>query len=512
MKPIISFSQGGAAARSRIALVRMLLVCVSLWTCSLMMSAQTEEIFFKESFQGVNGLESGVSPLDTADLDHPSGWILDRVHSGPQCALMESGGSITLPPVPEMTGNAILYVALSPWNNESYEPCKLEVSQGESSGSDLEIGVSKDGGYVKLYNVTPETRITVRATHDVRVETIVLQYGLNTVGMYTDEFQLSVPAGAYVEPFDVRMSPAEDIDFADNYLDRHMIMVYTTDGTQPTRFSTRYDGPIRVDTTTVFRLGLINEFGTLITRSNKYKYVFPVDVRNMADYRALPDNTFARLQLDDAVVTYSEITAGKGGDWYQYIYLRDATGAIGTEGYGSLPLHTGDVLGGSVVLYSRSDGGWSMSEYSSFDNLATDYREPEPVWVESVSELLDSCWLCQLVTLSGVTVSEGYARRDGASILLDKVSTMRTLFPTGNVPDDPEAEYDITGIVQPVYGGGFQLMAIDYPVLTGISGLAADAATPVAYYTTDGRRVSRPERGIYLVRYSDGKVRKVFFR
>lgn len=132
--------------------------------------------------------------------------------------------------------------------------------------------------------------------------------------------------------------------------------------------------------------------------------------------------------------------------------------------------------------------------------------------MESVSELLDSCWLCQLVTLSGVTVSEGYARRDGASILLDKVSTMRTLFPTGNVPDDPEAEYDITGIVQPVYGGGFQLMAIDYPVLTGISGLAAGAATPVAYYTTDGRRVSRPERGIYLVRYSDGKVRKVFFR
>ena len=90
---------------------------------------------------------------------------------------------------------------------------------------------------------------------------------------------------------------------------------------------------------------------------------------------------------------------------------------------------------------------------------------------------------------------------------------MRTLFPTGNVPDDPEAEYDITGIVQPVYGGGFQLMAIGYPVLTGISGTSAGtAAAPVAYYTTGGRRVSRPERGIYLVRYSDGKVRKVFFR
>ena len=67
--------------------------------------------------------------------------------------------------------------------------------------------------------------------------------------------------------------------------------------------------------------------------------------------------------------------------------------------------------------------------------------------------------------------------------------------------------------MQPVYGGGFQLMAIGYPVLTGISGTSAGAAAaPVAYYTTGGRRVSRPERGIYLVRYSDGTVRKVFFR
>ncbi|CDF22012.1 uncharacterized protein BN736_01740 [Prevotella sp. CAG:617] len=206
MKPIISFSQGGAAARSSIALVRMLLVCVSLWTCSLMMSAQTEEIFFKESFQNVNGLGSGVSALDTADLEHPSGWILDHVYAGPQCALIASGGSMTLPPVPELMGNALLYVTLWPWNNSSdepcklelslsggsmtlppvpelmgnavlnvslfhwneasYEPCKLELSQGESSTSNLEVGAG-DEHFVKMYNVTPDTRITIRATHDV---------------------------------------------------------------------------------------------------------------------------------------------------------------------------------------------------------------------------------------------------------------------------------------------------------------------------------------------------------
>lgn len=494
-------------ARSAAARMRAVLVCVGLWLSGLAVSAQTEEVFFRESFQNVNGLESGVSPLDTADLDHPSGWILDRVYAGPQCALIASGGSMTLPPVPELMGNALLYVTLWPWNNSSDEPCKLELSQGESSTSNLEIGAG-----VKMYNVTPDTRITIRATHDVKVESIWLQYGL-TVAMYTDEFKLSVPPGQYLEPFEVRMAPGKNVDFADNYQDSHMIMVYTTDGTKPTRFSTQYDGPIRVDTTTVFRLGLIDEFGKLFSRNTRYEYVFPVEVSSMAAYRALPENTFTRLQLRDALVTYSELTPGKGGDWYQYIYLRDSTGAIGMEGYGSVPLHTGDVLNGSVVLDSRTDGGWWSTEYTSFDSLATGYREPEPIVVESVSELLDSCWLCQLVTLSGVTVSEGYARRDGASILLDKVSTMRTLFPSGtNTAENPEAEYDITGIVQPVYGGGFQLMAIDYPVPTGIGGVAADGAVPVAYYQPDGRRVERPERGIYLVRYSDGTVRKVFFR
>ncbi|CDF22010.1 putative uncharacterized protein [Prevotella sp. CAG:617] len=109
-----------------------------------------------------------------------------------------------------------------------------------------------------------------------------------------------------------------------------------------------------MDTTTVFRLGLIDEFGSLISRDTRYEYAFPVEVSSMAAYRALPENTFTRLQLRDALVTYSELTSGKGGDWYQYIYLRDSTGAIGMEGYGSVPLHTGDVLNGSVVLNSRT--------------------------------------------------------------------------------------------------------------------------------------------------------------
>lgn len=485
--------------------ILLVTVMVCFFACHVHI-VQAQEILFQETFGRLNSPEGQWADLDVSQLDHPSGWDFDRVHAGPQCLVVEEGGSFTLPAIPQMMGNASIYISVFPWQDDDFTPCKLSVSEGEVEKTDVGVAVSI-AAEIALYDVTPASRITFTATHAVKVDQVVVRYGApgSACG-----FEVSAESGQYIEPMEVQITP-KGYAYGEDYTADHIILVYTTDGTEPTPFSPRYDGPIAVDTTTTLRVGCISPYGTMVKRD--YTYLYPVDVRNMADYRALPDNTFARLQLDDAVVTYSEITAGKGGDWYQYIYLRDSTGAIGTEGYGSLPLHTGDVLGGSVVLYSRRDGGWSMSEYSSFDNLATDYREPEPIVVESVSELLDSCWLCQLVTLSGVTVSDGYAHRDGASILLDKVSTMRTLFPSGtNTAENPEAEYDITGIVQPVYGGGFQLMAIDYPVLTGIGGVAADGAVPVAYYQPDGRRVERPERGIYLVRYSDGTVRKVFFR
>ncbi len=42
-----------------------------------------------------------------------------------------------------------------------------------------------------------------------------------------------------------------------------------------------------------------------------------------------------------------------------------------------------------------------------------------------------------------------------------------------------------------------------------VEGIAVDDATPVAYYTTDGRQLSSPRQGINIVRYSDGHSAKI---
>ena len=44
---------------------------------------------------------------------------------------------------------------------------------------------------------------------------------------------------------------------------------------------------------------------------------------------------------------------------------------------------------------------------------------------------------------------------------------------------------------------------------TGIAGTSANAARETMRMSIDGRRLLKPERGINIVRYSDGSVRKV---
>lgn len=55
----------------------------------------------------------------------------------------------------------------------------------------------------------------------------------------------------------------------------------------------------------------------------------------------------------------------------------------------------------------------------------------------------------------------------------------------------------------------------EHAVATGINSLESNLsgeATPVAYYTTNGQRLSAPVKGINLVRMSDGSVRKVILK
>lgn len=75
------------------------------------------------------------------------------------------------------------------------------------------------------------------------------------------------------------------------------------------------------------------------------------------------------------------------------------------------------------------------------------------------------------------------------------------------------AEYPMTGKLNYWFPGMFVFPTSD--TATGINQVQANGgqtATPVAYYTTSGQRISAPSKGINLVRMSDGTVRKVVIK
>lgn len=50
---------------------------------------------------------------------------------------------------------------------------------------------------------------------------------------------------------------------------------------------------------------------------------------------------------------------------------------------------------------------------------------------------------------------------------------------------------------------------IQESAFAGVEGIASDTATPVKYYSVDGKQHSKAMRGLNIIRMSDGTVKKV---
>ena len=60
--------------------------------------------------------------------------------------------------------------------------------------------------------------------------------------------------------------------------------------------------------------------------------------------------------------------------------------------------------------------------------------------------------------------------------------------------------------------GWKEFMRIQEDAPSGISTTASEVATEEGRYTIDGKRISSPQRGINIIRMSDGTTRKVFVK
>lgn len=226
--------------------------CYLIFTFVLgIIQVTAQNYLFQERFSQVSGSDDGTIPLDPTQLDHPEGWTFDQVYAGKSSIIVKKGGSITLPVIPDLIYGAQFYFEIHPWidpNNpheEEYVTQELSINQGKLNRTDYEIGLTSAGTYYYMYDVNSESRLTLTATSNITINSVLVWYG-NYVPdsgfMHGSLVDCSHESGEYDEAIDVILTPTEAS------LNMNCRTVYTLDGSVPTQASTPYDGtPIHIE-------------------------------------------------------------------------------------------------------------------------------------------------------------------------------------------------------------------------------------------------------------------------
>lgn len=259
--------------------------------------ASEREDLLVETFQNVNGSMEATIELDQSQLDNPSGWTFTDAYAGPQCVIIKKGGTVTTPPIAGFTGNAAFYFGdARPWVDpedgkepdwENLKPHALSVvGAGELYTTELDPMVSMSGSYC-IYNVDETSRITLTASYDITLSSVSVYYaGLASGAMPWEDFtKFSHDSGEYYSPFDLILTPSSGSMCYDD--GKHNILVYTLDGSEPTRTSPRYDGtPLHITQTTTVRTATIFGDGYMYIDS-PHTYTFPA-----SEIPDVPDATY----------------------------------------------------------------------------------------------------------------------------------------------------------------------------------------------------------------------------
>lgn len=324
-------------------------------------------------------------------------WTFNDVYAGDHCLLVKKGGTITLPAIPELYGNAAFWFYFEPWepDPENYDekaweeyqeslniPHKISVSHGGLNVNEIDEGLGMQETPC-IHDGTSESRITFTAGHDVKIRCIEVWYGKGEYGMGIGEtlFKYSHDTeGIYYRPFDLTLS-WEVWGYNGNGYD---YVVYTTDGSAPTRKSQRYDGSIHITETTTITPAVVKGDGDLIagwphTFTFVDKNEKPTKPENTFEVTVTPGKLKSQLLDIDADVIEGLIVKGQiNGDDIKYI--TDAEGRTAAITY----LDLSDVtLAFDGTLYRATvdgpPGGMGTYYYKYYYMSETNYDESQPV-------------------------------------------------------------------------------------------------------------------------------------
>lgn len=304
--------------------------------------SQGSEAVFEENFENVVGTSDGKTKLDPSQLNHPSGWTFDNVYAGEGNLIIKEGGSITLPEIPELIGNANLFIYANYWRNPDKDYEGIDVSYFEQ-GVPLSVSISNGklssdeiNGKLRMYGVDGNSRLKITAPNDIVLRNISIYY--STYGYSEGDYiRFSHEAGPFYDPFDLTLNPWNvQVDYGDSI---YNITVYTLDGTEPNRYSQRYHkgDKIHIASTTTVRAALILADGSMC-----YHVPKTYTLTKRYDINELPENTYQievkpgqlkkqLLDLDPDEVSGLVLTGTMNGEDLKF--LADAQGLVGSLAY-----------------------------------------------------------------------------------------------------------------------------------------------------------------------------------
>lgn len=304
--------------------------------------AEGRDLLFEETFEKVVGTSDGKTKLNPSQLDNPSGWTFDNVYAGEGNLIIKEGGSITLPVIPELIGNACLSVNAIHWHNPDKEYddddpfywdflAKVNVSISNGKLSSDECGEER----IKMYGVDGNSRLKITAPNDIVLRSVSVYYPFGSSGGHYIRF--SHEAGPFYEPFDLTLNPWNiQVDDGDSI---YNITVYTLDGSMPNHHSQRYhkDDKIHIASTTTVRAALILADGSM-----RHNVPMTYTLTKRYDINELPENTYQievkpgqlkkqLLDLDPDEVSGLVLTGTMNGEDLKF--LADAQGLVGSLAY-----------------------------------------------------------------------------------------------------------------------------------------------------------------------------------
>lgn len=303
--------------------------------------AEGRDLLFKETYENVVGTSDGKTKLNPSQLDNPSGWTFDNVYAGEGNLIIKEGGSITLPVIPELIGNASLLINATYWREpdkdyDDIDPAfwdkiatlNVSISNGKLSSNECERSLC-------MYGVDGNSRLKITAPHDIVLRYVYVYYPVNN---WEDPIiRFSREAGPFYDPFDLTLNPWDiQVDDGD---DIYNITVYTLDGSMPNRHSQRYHkgDKIHIASTTTVRAAMILADGTM-----RYNIPMTYTLTKRYDINELPENTYQievkpgqlkkqLLDLDPDEVNGLVLTGTMNGEDLKF--LADAQGLVGSLAY-----------------------------------------------------------------------------------------------------------------------------------------------------------------------------------